>query len=411
MLRSDLPRPDMSVPPPAAADATSIMVCLKGFGPGGVERIALRLVEGWRGHGLAADLLVADADGPMRATGSALAPAVAPAWPLIGRRAPLLRLLPFALREIRERRPAILFCPGNSYTALAVTLKLLLGRACPTVVAKISNDLERPDLHPAGRPFYRLWLRVQARAIDHVAALSAPMAREAMRLMHMPAHRVHLVPNPVLARADLEGEPVRSRRREPGRRFVAVGRLERQKDYPLMLRAFAAARQGDDRLVIYGEGRARHDLERLAHGLGLAGQVVFAGYCADVRARLAEYDILLLTSAYEGQPGAVVEALSAGLGIVATRCCAGMAELLDDGALGMLVDRGDLEGMIRAIATASPDMQDRPRARARARAFTIEAAVPAYAALFARLSAERARKTEGGSASPFPAKTARAGLR
>lgn len=411
MLRSDLPRPDMSVPHPAAAAATSIMVCLKGFGPGGVERIALRLVEGWRGHGAAADLLVANADGPMGPMGSMLTTAVAPAWPLIGRRAPLLRLLPFALREIRRRRPAILFCPGNSYTALAVALKLVLGRTCPMIVAKISNDLERPDLHPAARPFYRLWLRIQGRAIDHVAALSAPMAREAMRLMQMPAHRVHLVPNPVLAQADLEGEPVYSRRREPGRRYVAVGRLERQKDYPLMLRAFAAARGADDRLVIYGEGRARHDLERLARTLGLTGQVVFAGYRTDIRARLAEHDILLLTSAYEGQPGAVVEALSAGLGIIATRCCAGMAELLDEGALGLLVDRGDLEGMIRAIASASPAMQDRARARAKARAFTIEAAVPAYAALFARLSAEPARKAEAGSTSPFPATTAPAGLR
>ncbi len=391
----------MTVPLPAAPDAASLLVCLKAFGPGGVERIALRLVEGWRGHGVASDLLVADADGPMRETGQVLAPAVAPAWPLIGRRAPLLRLLPFALREIRERRPAILFCPGNSYTALAVALKLVLGRTCPTIVAKISNDLERPDMRPALRPFYRLWLRVQGRAIDHVAALSSPMAREVMRLMDMPAQRVHLVPNPVLAQAVLEGETVRAPRRGPGRRFVAVGRLERQKDYPLMLRAFAAARGTDDRLVIYGEGRARRDLERLAHKLGLAGQVVFAGYRADVRTRLAEHDILLLSSAYEGQPGAIVEALSAGLGIVATRCCAGMAELLDEGALGMLVDRGDLDGMIRAIATASPDMQDRPRARAKARAFTIEAAVPAYAALFARLSAERASKAEAGSAPPL----------
>lgn len=394
MLRSDTQRPVPVLPHAVHEGAFSILIFLKGFGPGGVERIGLRLAEGWRARDQRVDLLVACDSGPMRALGEGLVSLVAPRWPLIGQRAILLRLLVATARQIRTRRPALLFCPGNTYTILAVALKLILGNACPPIVAKVSNDLERPDMHRALRPLYRLWLRLQGRAIDRFAALSEPMAREVARLMQVAPDRVHIVPNPVLTLDDFEEESAQvHHRNKAGRRFVAVGRLEAQKDYPLMLRAFAAARKPDDRLVIHGEGRARPVLEGLVRTLGLTGQVMFAGHCNDIRARMAEHDVLLLTSLYEGQPGAVVEALSMGLGIVATRCCAGMDELLDHGALGTLVDRGDRDGLVRAITAARPDMQDRARARAKARGFTIEAAMPAYAALFATVLGERTTRS------------------
>jgi glycosyltransferase involved in cell wall biosynthesis len=215
------------------------------------------------------------------------------------------------------------------------------------------------------------------------------MRDEVVALMQVPADRVEVVPNPVLADRDLEWLSAKVRPTGPGRRFVAVGRLEAQKDYPAMLRAFAARAEAHDRLTIYGEGSMRPKLERMIAALMLNERVHLAGHCPDVRQRLRDHDILLLSSRYEGQPGAVVEALAAGLSIVATRCCAGMDALLDGGALGTLVEAGDEAGFARAIAAARPGTQDRARALAKARGCTIEAAVPAYAALFATMAGQR----------------------
>ncbi|MFZ2998330.1 glycosyltransferase [Sphingobium sp.] len=376
-----------------------IMLFVKGFGPGGVERIALRLADGLRTAGLPIDLVAGSEFGPMEPPSGQYH--VARVWPAIGSRAPIVRLTVSLWRQIRSSPPTILFCPGNAYTVIPVLLKLALGNTCPPIVAKISNDLQRHDLPPMIRPLYRLWLRLQGRAIDHFAVLSTPMASEVMTLMRVPPHRVHVMPNPVLDAADFEPDR-RERQPTTGRRFVAVGRLERQKDYPAMLRAFARGAWPDDHLTIFGEGSERGALLALIAALGLADRVDLPGHCCNVRARLRDYDVLLLSSLYEGLPGAVVEALSVGLVIVATRCCVGIADMLDHGGLGTLVACGDVQGFAQAIAQVDPVRQDRARARAKVRDCTIEAAVPAYVALFATVIADRqAREAKMRKTSSF----------
>ena len=267
---------------------------------------------------------------------------------------------------------------------MAVLLKLLLGRACPPIVAKISNDLRRPDMPLPLRPLYQLWLLVQGVVIDEFAALSPAMAAQVIQRMRVPAKRVHVVANPVLSRADIEQDAARPLPvPHAGRRFAAVGRLEPQKKFGLMLRAFARGSKAPDTLTIFGEGSEQAMLTQLAAALGIASRVRFAGYCGAIRDQLANHDILLLSSDYEGQPGVLVEALSVGLHVVATDCCTDMSDLLDDGALGHLVPRGDEAALAAAIAASRAGAQDRARAHAKARALTLETALPAYATLFA----------------------------
>lgn len=411
-FRQPLSQNDKAIVDGDAGSPPHILAFLHAPGPGGVERIALRLIAGWRLAGMDVRLMLGNPAGPMQHDLLPGATQYLPAWPLIGRRLASLRLLIATLRAIKTRRPDILFCAGNVYAIVAVLLKLRLGRRCPLILAKVSNDLMRSDMPGIVRPFYRLWLRIQGRAIDHFAALSDPMAREVAARMGVDPARVHVVPNPVLAQDDLDiaapPPPPPSLAPQQGRHFVAVGRLERQKNYPLMLRAFAAGAGPDDRLTIFGQGRARVPLERLASRLGIAAKVRFAGFSADIRRHLPHYDALLLSSRYEGQPGVVVEALACGLPIIATRCCASMSPLLDNGALGTLIDGGDEAAFADAIRMMHRDMQDRPRAREKAAAFTIERAVPAYRALFRHMLAtspltRRAALATPGSQSPLEA--------
>ena len=174
-----------------------------------------------------------------------------------------------------------------------------------------------------------------------------------------------------------------------GRRFLAIGRLAPQKNFPLLVRAFARIAGPGDRLAILGEGPERARLERLADRLGVAGGLLLPGHVEDTRPWLAGADTFVLSSDYEGLPAVVLEAFAAGLPVVATRCAASLPVLIDEGRTGRLVPVGDAAAL--AAAMAPPMAFDRARARATVDRFTVERAAPAYLDLFRELVARRTR--------------------
>jgi len=299
-----------------------VLTFLNSFAPGGVERIAARLHAAWTAAGVDAHMVVADAS---------IAPPIAlqalsqihhrPRARGITRFTALLRGMPAI---IARQRPDVLFCAGNTYTSLAVALKLTLGSACPPIVVKISNDLVRADMSPPLRYFYRRWLRIQGRHLDHFVGMAPAMRGEIARLIGVPQNRISVIADPALADADLRrlaaarDAVVRAR---PGRHYLAVGRLAPQKNFALLLEAFARIAKPDDTLRILGEGPERRALEVQAARLGIAGSVYMPGHVDPLDGWLAEADAFVLSSDYEGVPAVVIEALAAGLPIIATDCC------------------------------------------------------------------------------------------
>lgn len=368
-----------------------ILCYLHSFEPGGVERTALRLCEAWAASGADVAVAIGRDRGQERSHAPALrylrlpdpgfsTAAFETLW--------MILWLPFV---ILRQRPDVLFCAGNSYTIVAVAMRWLLGQRCPPVVAKISNDLARPDLPAPVRPLYAAWCRIQGRHIDVMVALSPPMARQVAALTGRPVGDIVVLANPVLSDqriAAMDRHPGAADRR--GRLFLAAGRLARQKDYPTMVRAFARGARSDDRLLILGDGPERQRVARLVRRLGLADRVTLPGHCARVEERIADADALLLSSRYEGLPGIVVEAMAAGLPVIATRCCASIDALVGDDGAGTLVAPGDVDALATAIARFLG-----PGARhdgiARARQHRVEAVAPAYVAMFDGLRAAARR--------------------
>jgi glycosyltransferase involved in cell wall biosynthesis len=143
--------------------------------------------------------------------------------------------------------------------------------------------------------------------------------------------------------------------------FVAgtVGRLDPVKNLRTMLQAHCMLleRQPDARLVIVGDGPERAALEALAGELNIAHAVTFAGYRSDVRALMPAFDVYLNTSAYEGVSLTILEAMAAGLPVVATSV-GGNPEVVIDQETGMLVPSRP-----RAIADAVGRLAFEPRRR------------------------------------------------
>lgn len=176
-------------------------------------------------------------------------------------------------------------------------------------------------------------------------------------------------------------------------RLLAYGRLVEEKGFDLALRAFATVRaqQGDARLAIGGDGPARAALERLAGELGVAGAVDFLGWLAPdaVEAALDEAALVVVPSRWDEPFGLVaLEAAMRARPVVATRV-GGLAEAVEDGTTGLLVERDDADALAAAILRLLADrpLADRLAAAARDRAaarFAWDDCVAAYERLYAR---------------------------
>lgn len=131
---------------------------------------------------------------------------------------------------------------------------------------------------------------------------------------------------------------------EREKRIVAIGRLEEQKNYSLLIRAFAELNKDypDHTLDIFGEGSQRESLEMLAKELGLLPHVNFRGVVRNVHEIIKGASMFVLTSDYEGMPNALMEAMAIGLPCVSSDCpCGGPAALINDSENGMLFPVGD----------------------------------------------------------------------
>lgn len=363
-----------------------ILTFLHSFEPGGVERVALRLVRAWRTEGVDAPLFMGRADGAMREEMARDLEYEVPYQPFSTGWIETLWMIAMLPRAIVRLRPDALFCAGNSYTIVSLAMKLLLGRRCPPILAKISNDLERRDMIAPVRWLYRRWLHLHGHFIDQFVGMEEPMAAEIGEAIPAAIGRITIIPDPALEEAQLMRlhhavrPPLNTR--IDGIRFVAIGRLAAQKNVALMLRAFAGGATALDSLTVYGDGPERALLTTLCRDLGIDDRVAWAGHVPDPASCLPSFDIFLLSSDYEGVPAVIVEALAAGLPIIATRCSVSMAALTGHGALAHLVATGDIEGLSAAIHDAGGLRQDRAASLAQARRFTIERASHAYLACF-----------------------------
>ena len=142
---------------------------------------------------------------------------------------------------------------------------------------------------------------------------------------------------------------------------VAVGRLIAQKDHATLLRAFALAhaKQPQARLAILGSGPLEAETRALATELGIGSAVVLPGR-TDIRDWLERADVFVHSSRWEGFGIVLLEAMLAGLPVVATRVSA-VPEIVVDGETGLLVAAGDHAGLAEHIETL---LTDRERAAA-----------------------------------------------
>jgi glycosyltransferase involved in cell wall biosynthesis len=197
------------------------------------------------------------------------------------------------------------------------------------------------------------------------------------------AERTVVIPNAI----DVEGAPQASLDGDPPR-ILTVGRLARPKDPLTLVRALATLGQRPFSLAFVGDGPDRDELEQEVRALGLGPRVELLGEQHDVPVLLAHTDVFVLSSRSEGAPLSILEAMAAGLPVVASDV-GGVGELVVHGETGLLVPPGDPTRLAHALARVVDDRALRTRlgaaGRARARErFDLAALLGAHVELYTR---------------------------
>jgi glycosyltransferase involved in cell wall biosynthesis len=138
--------------------------------------------------------------------------------------------------------------------------------------------------------------------------------------------------------------------------IVATGRLAPQKGFDILLSALEKVNlEINCRLIIFGEGELRSDLERQIRNLDLVDKVDLPGYVNEPLDEMAAADLFVLSSRFEGSPNVLVEAMSTGVKVLATNCPHGPDEILQSGKIGYMAKVESIEDLSNSILIALSD--------------------------------------------------------
>jgi glycosyltransferase involved in cell wall biosynthesis len=322
------------------------------MGRGGAERVAATLCNAWARQGREPWLVPTFLGGrdvayPLHEAvrlqflgdlpGVAAGPGIAP-----------LRKLRALRRWLSAVRPDVVvsFLPNINVLAVAATR----GLGLPLIVCERADPAAGVEmgwgLHAARLVAYPFASRV---------CVQTSQAAQRLRRRLPGCGEFAVIPNPLPDA--LAALPARSGQPSRGGTVIAVGRLSPEKGFDALLQAFGRgfADAPDWRLEIWGDGPLRSQLEAQASALGLGDRARVCGPASEPWPVMARAQVFALTSAYEGFPNAMLEAMALGVPAVAFDCNSGPRDLTDGGRVGVLVPSGDVPSMARALRALADD--------------------------------------------------------
>jgi glycosyltransferase involved in cell wall biosynthesis len=345
--------------------ALRVVHVVETLGLGGLERTVQALVRHAGPPRLRPEVVCATADGPLAAEIERLGAPVH----VLGLRDYYPRSIAVLARLLGRLRAEVVHCHGF----FAGVLGRAAGWWCGARV--MVHHLHTAD--PTLRRRHRRLERLLARCTARIVCCSEAVASDASQRLGLPAGLLIVVPNGIDPPPAADREAARRTLGRPAEPVLGcVGALAPHKGQAVLLEALGRlpASLPAGTVVLVGDGPERADLERRAAG-ARPWRVVFAGARPEARLLLPAFDAAVAPSLREGLGLAVLEAMDAGLPVVASRV-GGLPEVVEDGRTGLLAAPGDPEDLARALARllAMPDrgrglgLRGRQRVEARFRA-------------------------------------------
>jgi GalNAc-alpha-(1->4)-GalNAc-alpha-(1->3)-diNAcBac-PP-undecaprenol alpha-1,4-N-acetyl-D-galactosaminyltransferase len=286
---------------------------------------------------------------------------------IIGDSPSLLTLLSTGWQRIGVLREAIMVSKPDAIISFLNTVNVI------TLIATWQLNIPvivSEHIYPGFTDVNRVWqilMKLTYRRADFVTLLTESA------LEFYPAGKGYqsiVMPNPVLS-PDLAIDPERLL---VNPMLIAIGRLQPQKGFDLLIRAFSQLRHKypEWQLTILGEGPIRGELEELRAQLQSIDSIHLPGQVKNVNAYLRQADIFVLSSRFEGFPMSLCEAMACGVPVLATDCLSGPREIITDGVDGILVATEDIDALAcgldalmsdpvkrQQLAQAAPQILDR----------------------------------------------------
>ena len=403
-----------------------IAFLLDNLSGGGAEKVILNLAAGFARLGYQVDLLVCKAEGVLRnyipagvnliplqpvssARGTAAAMFADPAGyreilgTIVSRKKlpKAFRYIPAISRHLKQSSVALLVSALPKSNINAVLAQRMSGTDTRVVLgAHIHLSAQDSEAMSRGKSRIRAlrpMMRRYYRQANVVVAVSKGVARDTREYLDLPEDTVSTIYNPVAAKEivglseELPEHAWFENRDVPV--VLGIGRFVKQKNFPLLVRAFAELRKKRRvRLVLLGgddssceQTRHKAELEELAAELGVAEDLDMPGYKENPYPYFRRASVFALSSQFEGFGNVLVEALFCGCPVVSTDCPSGPAEILRDGEFGRLVSVDDAQGMADALDAMLEEKIDSRVLRARGEEFSVDQAVDNYNKLFNRL--------------------------
>jgi glycosyltransferase involved in cell wall biosynthesis len=253
----------------------------------------------------------------------------------------VVRRLFWLRRRFRELQPDLIVSFLTKTNVLAALASL--GLSSRLVISERNNP-GRQRAHPLWQPASKFLARRATTVVMQTEAALDTLPRGVQG-------RALVIPNPCTTEL---GNPKTS---GDGRRIIAVGRLDHQKGFDLLLDAFSrvAPESPDATLTIFGEGPERESLEAQAEALGIDGRVSLPGVTETPGDWLNAGDIFVLSSRFEGFPNVLVEALAGGFAAIAFDCPWGPSAILTHEKNGILVPPEDVDSLGEAMKSLVND--------------------------------------------------------
>jgi GalNAc-alpha-(1->4)-GalNAc-alpha-(1->3)-diNAcBac-PP-undecaprenol alpha-1,4-N-acetyl-D-galactosaminyltransferase len=266
-----------------------------------------------------------------------------------------LRRIQLLRKAIYESKPDVVisFLDRTNIITLLATRGLKL----PVIVSE-RND---PAMYPAGK----IWIRMRQFIYPHASKIVVQSQRASNYFSDSIKSSICIIPNPVLVPPKVDESTKKTLHKYS---LISIGRLESQKGFELLIKAFAKLKlnYSEWSLTILGDGSLRSELESLVKQLELTNQVHFLGRVKNPYDFLKQADIFVMSSRFEGFPNALCEAMASGLPVISTDCPSGPREIIRNGVDGILVANEDITALSKAIEHLMSNEDERKRLAAKA---------------------------------------------
>ncbi|WP_051865628.1 glycosyltransferase [Metabacillus indicus] len=327
----------------------ALFIPVLGFG--GAEKVMITLANGLAQRGHSIDLILVQKKGELLQEVSSDVNVID-----LKSKKTFFSLVPL-IRYLRRQKPEFLISAldnANIISSLAMTFSFSKTRHIPTLHTNLMRSYKKTRKFVQKiNPFL---LKAAFRRANKIVAVSKGTAAASAQFLGIPETKIEVIYNPVLdpsikKKAEVNlNHPWLADRKVPV--VLAVGRLFEAKDYPTLLKGFAAVlKHTPAKLIIAGDGKEsiRKELKDLAKELQIDSEVDFIGFSENPYSYIKHADVFVLASKWEGFGNVLAEALYLGTAVVSSDCESGPREILKNGDFGLLFPVGDADKLSEAL--------------------------------------------------------------